>query len=749
MDRPGVVSHIAHHSRTRFFGALCLVWLLLNLPVLTGLRVTPWDAIDEFYPTVLFNARALRAGMWPWWNPYIYAGFPQVADPQGMLFSPLLMGWMLLIPDPGATWFNWGVLLHLLMGGACMGGFLRLVGNNRFGCMIGAMVFMAGGVAASRLEHVPDVLAYAWAPVVLLAMRRFIDEPSWRRGAAWGLAAAALSTQLVQVAYLLAMVIAGYFVASSASRWRGYDTARRRRWLAGTTAAAALAATGALPQVVFTWAFVSLSNRAILPLGAAADASLDARSLLTLFDPNAWHALRGAYDGAASRVEGYLYIGSIPMLMIPGLRRAWACATQRRHVIYFVIVALLSCLYMFGTHSPFYRWLYEWMPGLKQFRRPSDAAYVLNFSLAIFAGLGAGRLDLGSRRSVASVLVISAAWLALASLHMRGNGVSWQAPTLAAALVALMALWRLRGIADARRAALWLVAVLVVDYRCFNLNGAFNQGHDNARRMLHDDTTAFLVRANHQDPSGFPGRIEPFSAGVLWDNYVVLARLESTQGYNPLRYRLYDRWYGAHENGNFPRPSTPYNLAAGSRLDDLLGVRYVVAAPGAGPESALARSGLRKLHAGTRTEVWLNPEAYPRILLPTHARLTRPGTPPSPEEFAATDFTDTVWLTPRDQHDLRGDVSLLARCTGKARVERTAVSASRIDLDVRTAAPGWLVLSELDYPGWLAELDGDPLTIHRANGMFRAVCVPAGAHHLRLAFHPWNMVLEAWRRRSD
>lgn len=56
------------------FCALTLVWSLPNLPLLLGIRVLPWDAMDEFYPTVYFDAHSLRMGLASWWNPYIYSG---------------------------------------------------------------------------------------------------------------------------------------------------------------------------------------------------------------------------------------------------------------------------------------------------------------------------------------------------------------------------------------------------------------------------------------------------------------------------------------------------------------------------------------------------------------------------------------------------------------------------------------------------------------------------------------------------
>lgn len=152
----------------RLFGALCLIWMTLYLPLLLNIRVLPWDAMISSYPMVYFNAHTLRLGQLPWWNPYIYAGYPQIADPQGMLFSPLLMAWMLLRKSPGASWFAWGVLWHMLMGGTAMLALLRRSGANAFGALLGATVFMAGGVAASRMEHTPILLAYAYAPLSLI-----------------------------------------------------------------------------------------------------------------------------------------------------------------------------------------------------------------------------------------------------------------------------------------------------------------------------------------------------------------------------------------------------------------------------------------------------------------------------------------------------------------------------------------------------------------------------------------------------
>jgi uncharacterized membrane protein YfhO len=44
------------------------------------------------------------------------------------------------------------------------------------------------------------------------------------------------------------------------------------------------------------------------------------------------------------------------------------------------------------------------------------------------------------------------------------------------------------------------------------------------------------------------------------------------------------------------------------------------------------------------------------------------------------------------------------------------------------------VLSEVAYPGWVATVDGAPAPIYVANGLLRAVLLPAGAHLVELRF---------------
>lgn len=58
-----------------------------------------------------------------------------------------------------------------------------------------------------------------------------------------------------------------------------------------------------------------------------------------------------------------------------------------------------------------------------------------------------------------------------------------------------------------------------------------------------------------------------------------------------------------------------------------------------------------------------------------------------------------------------------------------------INLGVNADADAWLIISESFLPGWAADIDGRPVTIIRANGLYMAVKVPAGFHKITLEYN--------------
>ena len=51
-------------------------------------------------------------------------------------------------------------------------------------------------------------------------------------------------------------------------------------------------------------------------------------------------------------------------------------------------------------------------------------------------------------------------------------------------------------------------------------------------------------------------------------------------------------------------------------------------------------------------------------------------------------------------------------------------------------APGLLVLSEMNYPGWRATVDGKPAEILATNYILHGLSLPAGSHQVEMVYRP-------------
>jgi hypothetical protein len=63
-------------------------------------------------------------------------------------------------------------------------------------------------------------------------------------------------------------------------------------------------------------------------------------------------------------------------------------------------------------------------------------------------------------------------------------------------------------------------------------------------------------------------------------------------------------------------------------------------------------------------------------------------------------------------------------------------SPHRVAADVALSAPGVVVFSEIDYPGWVVYANGERMESLRAFGLLRAVALPAGEWEIEWRFRP-------------
>lgn len=89
-----------------------------------------------------------------------------------------------------------------------------------------------------------------------------------------------------------------------------------------------------------------------------------------------------------------------------------------------------------------------------------------------------------------------------------------------------------------------------------------------------------------------------------------------------------------------------------------------------------------------------------------------------------------------DSESYRSDHMVLSLPTTdvNAEVSLTTYESQKIELRTHNAQAGFLVLSEVYYPGWEAQIDGEKVKVYRANYALRGIVVPPGKHKIEFFY---------------
>lgn len=733
--------------------AYLVCFLLLTWPWVVGLVTIPWDAKAHFQPQIQFLASSLARGELPLWNPYVFGGQPQIADPQSMIFSPPYLLLALLTPNPSLWAADMTLLACMALGGVGMIIWFRDQGWHWAGAIVAALAFSFGAAMAWRIQHVNQVLSLAYLPWAMLFLERTIDRASVLSGVATGIAGAMILLGRDQVALLCVYVLAARSLWLLAAQWT--ETASKRRVSAALAAGALTAVALTAIPILMTVLLAGESNRPVIDFEGAGRGSLHPAQLLTLVLPQVfgaaghmadyWGPPSFAWQGTGlftAQNVGQMYVGAIPLVLLFGaLFRGRLFAPEIR---FFSIALVVVLLYALGWYTPVFRALYL-LPGVNLYRRPADAVFLCGGLMAILSGYAAHRLVgepwAGPSRPMMIAIggIVVAAFAAAGVLGIEMDRVErLPAPMTTAALIfavsAIALIWARQRVAWAPRSAVLAIAVVLTADLAINNGPSTSSALPTAvYDVLEPDSsndTIYALKRLVVDDDTRRDRIELAGLGFHWPNASMTHKLENTLGYNPVRLGLYSRATGAEDHIGLPdqRKFSPLMPSYRSRLADLLGLRYIAApVPIEQIDKKLAPGEFKRVAETTDGYVYENDRALPRVLLATEARTA---------DFASL-LESGAWpeLDPRKTVLLETVASGGAeRAPGSVRI--AAWGINRVDLDVDSPDGGWAILNDVWHPWWFAEVDGKPAPLLRANVLFRAVEVPAGKHRVVMTFRP-------------
>ncbi len=718
-------------------GLLGGITALFFAPIWLGGAWLPYgggDAASFLFPMYRFIAASWHAGELPLWNPHQYAGYPLIADNQAGLFYPPLLLLYAVWPDFSYRALEGLVMGHVYLAGAamylCVRGWRLAAPLGRWSALVAGVAFMFSDLFITHLGNFNLIAVAAWLPLALLALHHACDQGRggwrWAVGAGWvvGLSALAGHGQMTFLSATLLGLYALYRSGRDKSAWPWL-------WL-GVTGGVAIG--GAALMLFPAYSLTQASLRGSFDYAQSTNYALPPSALAGLFAPDFFGRGARVFWAPWARVEAG-YPGVLPWaLALAALLARGGPGDRWLHRPFWLGVTVLSLWLALGDNTPLHGWLLG--PLQLPFQAPARFVLLADLGLAFLAAAGLEQLRLrpAGLRGMTGLWLLAAggvgAWL-WHLITVWGEAFPARRPMMQEALGVWLGLALLSAIwlwwAQHRRGrglALGAVALALTAGDLILLgSGVEIDRQDPTTGFQHTAALAYL-----QAQAGL-NRID--EATAAWQpGTAQLAGLYSAGGvFNPLALASHTVYMGSVGY----RGSPPYNL---------MGIQYIVAGKQEPPgDTRFIRPVFNQDPA---VDIYLNTRALPRVRM-AYGVHTVADQAAAFDALHATDFDPTATVILE-----KGDVVLSADCKhnpvcagrpqGGAPSPHTlsivAYSRNRVALDVTTEAAGYLVLSDMFFPGWEAFLDGQPVPLLRADYAFRAVLVPAGTHQVTMVFHP-------------
>jgi hypothetical protein len=386
---------MARHARP--LAVLGLMVVAYSLPrIIVG--TVQFDGVDVHFSAQRYFSDALRSGQLPFWTPYIFAGFPFLADLQVGAWYPL--NWPFFIAGISPASLGGELLVHTLI--ACCGAYALMMrrGSQPPAAVATGMFYGLSGYFAAHSQHVGIFDTAAWLPWLLLVLEALVERLTVRRMALAALVGAALALPGHFQTALYAFSGAAVWAALNATWSRSLGQARGYALGLATVGVwgALLAAVMILPALELT----AESVRRQLDPESIEIGFFHPSSLLTLVLPDYYGLLSGKYIGPGDSTQHYFYAGVllVPMVLV-GLANRWALKTA-------LFLGLPFLWYAVGPSGGLFR-LVARLPGFSSVELPMHGWFLPALGLALLGGAGfesvASFLARAQRSRVTSLLI--------------------------------------------------------------------------------------------------------------------------------------------------------------------------------------------------------------------------------------------------------------------------------------------------------------------------------------------------------
>jgi hypothetical protein len=755
--------------RRRMLAEGVLVYLsfqLLTVLYLPALRVRGQTFYQELLvlglgPEKRGIARFLRHGILPTWTRDQWGGEAFLANIQKGVFYPGHIPFWVL---PTSTGLKLVVALHVAFAAVGMWAYCRIgLRTSRWAAVIGGLGYGFGGLTLQHITLTNQLEVIAWMPLVLLFAHLSLERGRLQYVVLTGVAVGLqfLAGHPEEWLYtLVTMALYGLFWSFGAGL-----RAWPRRALAG-----ALRLGGAIATFVLLFGWQLLPTLQLQRLGYRTAPGFNEQYPLP----------KAVAVNALLPDFGHVQIGeNVGFIGVVGLGlAALGVAAGRRDLRWLraglAVLAVGGFLMALGSQATVYRAAYEWIDVVRQLRVPVRWLILPYFAFAVGAALGADVLlhaNLGRWRARARQLALGAgALLAFFAVALVAADISDAADSLrqwitaAVVLVVVAAVATLPVVPRVVVAAVLLATATVelrearprAEYRQVAPNVLYDDpgpvlellGREGGRYVtIADYPSTAAERASIQVPADLKGSERSYYRAA-WP-LLLIARpateyathaqtvLGRDGGLAPTR--TYADFFTSAVNGDeqvsagmFDQPPSRWKWDA----LDFLAVRWFVTEQLPPREvKVLEGHGFRLAGRYDYVLVWERAE-------PPLARMYYDVDVVAGYAQRVARLQDGYPLL--DRAMVEKPVGALGRPTTPPVVRTTRVQHASVEVSVRNAASGLLVLADPWAPAWRVTVDGKPAELLRTDHAFRGVWLPAGDHTVRFTYQDRLTQLGVW-----
>lgn len=687
------------------------------------------DLLDLHLPFKQILHRTWPQRQIPLWEPDLSLGFPVVGEGQSGPFYPPNIIFSFLPPHLGLAL---SIVSSFILAALFSYLYSRSINLSRFSSLVAALSFTFSAFFVTRLKHVNLIAVSAWTPFLFWTAKKLFATRKLRFAA---LAALGLNMQFLaghpQMTFFSLFIFLIYFLfeAGRSIKDNGFAVAfplASLSLLITLGLGIGLSAVQILPTLELT----QLTQRQEYTLQTASAYPFHPKNLLTLISP---YYLGNPATGSYSeniRLTGVFWENASYIGLLPLILALWTALSsliklkQKRfsYQLFFLGLSLLSLLLMLGRFTPLFSTLWQLVPGFSLFRFPTRFNLFLIFSLSILAGTGAKKLV-----------------QKLMSLKTKASKKTLTDPEEARLSWPLTALQTKIAIAGFILVDLFVFASSYIDYLP---QDKFLKTPETAERILQDEGSFRIYSLTQYNQS-------PYSA-LGWKNQedAILGIRKAIPPNNNLLYNLSsftDR--GWFEGGlglrrrnrleNFLIRENQNAVLTGKLLGTY-NVKYILSFSEAlGIEiNKLEEYDLGEQFASP-LRLFENHQVMPRTYFVPEAEVT---TDPEAvfDKLVELEFlpTKTVILEKPPLELPEKFAGALDQFRADNPVEITEYSDTQVTIKTNLKNHGFLVLSDIFYPGWKAQVDGQEQDILRANYLVRALELWPGEHQIRFYYDP-------------